>query len=123
MPEKPALPSIRGIAAVPAAVAVLAPPAAAAVAPATVTVKARGTSPIVSVYVVVALGVILAVPRGGTAPTPLSMVGVPASVAQDRTTDSPGLMELGVASKRVIRGVIGARPPLPACAGAAPCAG
>ena len=38
---------------------------------------------IVIVYVVVAFGVTLMVPRGGTAPTPLSIVGVPASVAQD----------------------------------------
>jgi len=39
----------------------------------------------------------LIVPRSGTGPMPLSMAGVPASVAQDSRNDSPGLIDAGVA--------------------------
>src|SRR5216110_1481300 len=84
---------------------------AIAVVPATVTVSDRFTSPFVRVYVVVAFGETLIVPRAEMAPTPLSIVGVPASVAQDSAKDSPGLIERGFASKLRIRGVIGVRPP------------
>ena len=58
---------------------------------------------------------------------PLSMVAVPASVDHDSTKDSPGLIDVGLASKLRIRGVIAARPPRPAGAAAAgacaPCCG
>src|SRR5688572_26002339 len=95
------------------------------VVPATVTVNERVTPPaIVSVYVVVAFGVTLMVPRGGIAPMPLSIVAVPASVAQVKSKDSPGLIVTGFAWKLTIRGVIALRPPpRPPCPAAAPCAG
>src|SRR3954469_6171522 len=94
MPEKSGLPSTRGIGLEPAAFAAV---GATGAVPATVTVTARVTAPIVRVYVVVALGVTLIVPRCATSPIPLSMDGVPDSVAQDKTNDSPGFIEAGLA--------------------------
>ena len=94
------------------------PAAATGAVPATVTVKARVTvpPPIDKVYVVVAFGVTLIVPRVETSPIPLSIVPVPASVDHDRTKDSPGLMDDGVAWNETMRGVMAARWPRPPCA-------
>src|SRR3954467_12444657 len=120
MPEKSGLPSIGAIG---FASSALAAAAVTGVVPATVTVTAFVTAPppIESVYVDVAFGVTLNVPRGYTSPIPLSMVAAPASVTQVSTKDSPGLIAVALASKVTIRGGSAARPaPPPPPRGACP---
>ncbi len=73
--------------------------------PATVTVTDRLTSPIASVYVVVAAGVTRIVPRGVTRPMPGSIAGAAGfSTCHESITDSPGLIDAGRASKLTMRG-------------------